>query len=167
MDPRTWPLWIRCQLAGVVWTGFSYAFTATAPRSVMTAVVYLAIGVALGLTLFVVVRWQERRLYGRLTGAGRATAIEAIRLGRPAADPEVQAAATRLARQWSAPGRQPRYQVIFYGLFVLLAIYLGVAVSPWAWLGVVFWPVFGFFAVRSEHRQRRAALRFLRATPTG
>lgn len=65
-----------------------------------------------GPALFVVVRRLESRLYGGLSDAGRATAIEAIRLGRPAADPEVQEAATRPARQWTAPGRQPRYQVV-------------------------------------------------------
>lgn len=166
MDPRMWPLWMRCQLAGLLYSGCMYAFVATGPRTVMSAVVYLAVGVAFGAALFLVVRRLEHRMFGDLTRAGRATAIEAIRRGRPAAEPEVQEAATRLARRWAAPGRQPRYQAIIFGLFVLLSVYVAVTVTPWGWLLVAFWLVAGPLAVRSESRQRRAALRFLQAAPT-
>ena len=140
-----------------------YTFTADGPRTVTQAVIYLVGGICFGLLLWVLIRSQERRLFGDLTDAERAATVQAVRSGRPPADPRLRDAAARLAGSWTKRAGKTIPQLIIFGLFLLLSVYLGVAVNPWHWLGVLFWPAVAWLSIRSEQRHRRMAESYLRA----
>ena len=67
-----WPLWIRALLGGVVWGGAMYAFTADGARTVAEALIYVVGGAVFGVTIWAVLRAQERHLVGPLSDAERA-----------------------------------------------------------------------------------------------
>ena len=163
MSPRKWPLWLRSQAAGLVWGGFMYGTVANGPRTVMQALVHLVGGVLFGLAFWGLMRMQERRTFGDLPASERTMAVRAVVTAQPPQEPRLGEVSMRVARQWARPKMRPVHHVIFFGLFVLLSVYLGVFVSFWGWFGVVFFPLAGWHSARTEQRQRQAALRFLRA----
>ncbi|GIF08461.1 hypothetical protein Asi03nite_59990 [Actinoplanes siamensis] len=154
-------MWLRSQIAGLLWGGFMYLFAADEPHTVTQAAVYLAGGMVFGLAFWWLTRSQERRLFGDLSDAERATATAAVRAGRRPEDPRLRDAATRLARRWTRRGTRPAYHVIVFVFFLLLSIYVAIDVTPWSWFGVVFWPLAGWLSWRTERGQRLAAERFL------
>ena len=164
MNPMTWPLWLRCQLAGLTWVAIqSFLISDDGPRTVLGAVPYAAVGGVLGLTLWALIRVHERRLFGDLSGAERSAVLVAVRTARPPDDPRLGDAAVRVARRGARRRMGPVSHAVFFGLFVLLSIYLVVSGTTWAWFGVLFWPLTGWYSWRTEQRERRAAERYLHA----
>ncbi|WP_229071041.1 hypothetical protein [Actinoplanes sp. DH11] len=163
MNPLRWPLWLRCQITGFLWSGLMYGLGGDRPHTWFGVGPYLVMGVVFGLALWGVTRVHVRRLFGDLSGAERETVIEAVRTARPPADPRLGDAATRVARHWARPRLRPVPHALFFGFFVVLSIWLGFAVTPWAWLGVVLWPLAAWYSWRGEQREQRTGERFLDA----
>lgn len=163
MNPLTWPLWMRCQLGGLLWAGFFYLRIATAPRTVTTAVIYVFGGVVFGLALWALARARQRRLFGDLTHAERKAVVDAIEAARPPDDARLREAAVRMARHCNTPRTRARYQLIFFGLFVVLSVYVAIAETWWGAFGVVIFPLAAWYSIRTEARQRDTAQRFLHA----
>jgi hypothetical protein len=136
------------------------------PPTVLTGLAGLVTGVLMGLALWGGLRWQERRTFGDLAEAERRTAVAAVVAARPPDDPRQRDAAVRIADTWAKPAWQIGFQVIFWIFFVLLTIYLGIAVTPWGWPGAAFFSLVGWYSLRSELRNRRAGRRFRQAAAT-
>lgn len=157
------PLWLRCLIAGLGWGAFMYAFTAEGPRTLTQGLIHLVGGLLFGLVFWGLMWWQERRFFGDLSTTEREAAVDAVRTAQPPGDPRVADAAERLARRWAAPKMRPRSQVIFFAFFVLLSIYVALEVAPWAWIGVLLWPLAAWYSIRQQERQQRIGQRYLRA----
>lgn len=66
-----WPLWLRCQLAGLVWGGTMLALLTDGPHTALRAVAYLLAGVVFGLVLWAVLTGFVRAPSPRRGSGGR------------------------------------------------------------------------------------------------
>ncbi|WP_344646546.1 hypothetical protein [Winogradskya consettensis] len=53
------------------------------------------------------------------------------------------------------------HQILAFGFFLVLSVYVAITVTPWGWFGLVFWPLVAWLTVRNERRQQRVAERYL------
>ncbi|GAA2582668.1 hypothetical protein GCM10010435_70500 [Winogradskya consettensis] len=122
---------------------------------------FLAGGLAFALAIWGLARSQERRLFGDLSERERTAAVEAVRAARPPEDTRLGAAAVRLATGWATSRTRPVHQILAFGFFLVLSVYVAITVTPWGWFGLVFWPLVAWLTVRNERRQQRVAERYL------
>jgi hypothetical protein len=164
-----WPAWARGVLMGAAWAVLCFIFLGS-DRVLLSAVLWAAGGVVFAFVMTRVAARQEHRMYevdGHLLGIDeRVRMLRAVDAGRWPAGAGPQHAAERLVRWRLQRGQSPTFQIIAYGVLLLISINLAIVRSPWWWIFTGGWVIVSVWQISISISKRRAAEEMLSTPPS-
>jgi hypothetical protein len=157
------PRWVQAIVYAGLWAVLWFATfgddnLASIPVRLINA---LVAGAAWGAVMVVLLRTQDRRVFGSLTAGQRVEVLRSVDAGAVPADPALGPAAVAVARRRVHSSTPPVVQISFLGGLLLVAMALAIW-ARWSW-----WPLAIVYALAIPRvlilgrRQRRGAQQLL------